>query len=94
MQKTCIFVENNRTMLDQSFSYDTINTVFMQSNRKGQVKKEFLSAEYLEAAKEYAQKIESQIEGAKVKVIDLVSAVGIHSGLGCLALQVFNEMKD
>ena len=48
----------------------------------------------LEAAKEYAQKIESQIEGAKVKVIDLVSAVGIHTGLGCLALQVFNEMKD
>ena len=40
-------------MLDQSFSYDTISTVFMQSNRKGQVKKEFLSAEYLEAAKEY-----------------------------------------
>lgn len=40
-------------MLDQSFSYDTINTVFMQSNRKGQVKKEFLSAEYLETAKEY-----------------------------------------
>ena len=43
---------------------------------------------------EYAQKIESQIEGAKVKVINLVSAVGIHTGLGCLALQVFNEMKD
>lgn len=40
-------------MFDQSFSYDNINTVFMQSNRKGQVKKEFLSAEYLEAAKEY-----------------------------------------
>lgn len=39
-------------MLDQSFSYDTINTIFMQSNRKGQVKKEFLSDEYLEAAKE------------------------------------------
>ena len=48
----------------------------------------------LEAAKEYAQKIENQIEGAKVKVIDLVSAVGIHTGLGGLALQVFNEMKD
>ena len=48
----------------------------------------------LEAAKEYAQKIENQIEGAKVKVIDLVSAVGIHTGLGCLALQVFNEMKE
>lgn len=40
-------------MFDQSFSYDTINTVFMQSNRKGQVKKEFLSVEYLEVAKEY-----------------------------------------
>lgn len=37
-------------MLDHSFSYDTISTVFMQSNRKGQVKKEFLSAEYLETA--------------------------------------------
>ena len=48
----------------------------------------------LEAAKTYADNIESQIEGAKVKVIDLVSAVGIHTGLGCLALQVFNEMKD
>ena len=34
------------------------------------------------------------LEGAKVKVINLVSAVGIHTGLGCLALQVFNEMKD
>lgn len=43
----------------------------------------------LESAKEYAKKIETQIEGAKVKVIDLVSAVGIHTGLGCLALQVF-----
>lgn len=40
-------------MLDQSFSYDTVNDVFMQSNRKGQVKKEFLSVEYLEVAKDY-----------------------------------------
>ena len=43
------------------------------------------------AAKEYAAKIESRIEGSKVKIIDLVSAVGIHTGLGCLAVQVFNE---
>lgn len=43
------------------------------------------------AAKEYATKIESRIEGSKVKIIDLVSAVGIHTGLGCLAVQVFNE---
>lgn len=40
-------------MFDQSFSYDTISTVFKQSNSKGQVKKEFLSDEYLEVAKEY-----------------------------------------
>lgn len=48
----------------------------------------------LEAAKGYALKIESQIEGAKVKIIDLVSAVGIHTGLGCLALQTFNTMQE
>jgi DegV family protein with EDD domain len=45
----------------------------------------------LEGAKQYANRIEEQIEGSKVKVIDLVSAVGIHTGLGCLALQVFKE---
>lgn len=45
----------------------------------------------LDGAKQYANRIEEQIEGAKVKVIDLVSAVGIHTGLGCLALQAFKE---
>ncbi|MGL5703840.1 MAG: antiviral reverse transcriptase Drt3a [Tannerellaceae bacterium] len=40
-------------MLDQSFSIETINTVFMLSNRKGRMKKEFLSVEYLDAAREY-----------------------------------------
>lgn len=45
----------------------------------------------LEGAKQYANRIEEQIEGAKVKVIDLVSAVGIHTGLGCLGLQAFKE---
>lgn len=44
----------------------------------------------LENAKAYKQKLEESIEGAKVQIIDLVSAVGVHTGLGCLALQVFN----
>ena len=45
----------------------------------------------LDAAVDYAQKIQRSFDGAKIKIIDLVSAVGIHTGLGCLALQVFNE---
>ncbi len=45
----------------------------------------------LEGATKYAKRIEEQIEGAKVQIIDLVSAVGIHTGLGCLALQVFKK---
>ncbi len=45
----------------------------------------------LEAAKEYGARIEEKIPGAKVEIIDLVSAVGIHTGLGCLALQVYKE---
>lgn len=47
----------------------------------------------LEAAKKYAARIEERIEGSKVEIIDLVSAVGIHTGLGCLATQVFNEKE-
>lgn len=45
----------------------------------------------LEAAKEYAARIQEAIKGAQVKIIDLVSVVGIHTGLGCLAVQVFDE---
>lgn len=44
----------------------------------------------LEASKLYKQKIEDALEGVKVQIIDLVSAVGVHTGLGCLAVQVFN----
>lgn len=47
----------------------------------------------LENAKEYKKKIEESIEGACVQIIDLVSAVGVHTGLGCLALQVFNSKE-
>lgn len=43
----------------------------------------------LEEAKEYKERIIEKIPGANVEIIDLVSAVGIHTGLGCLALQVF-----
>ena len=41
-------------------------------------------------AEAFAKKIETEIEGMHVHVIDLVSAVGVHTGLGCLALQVFD----
>lgn len=44
-----------------------------------------------EQAEAYAHKIESQIEGAKVDIIDLVSAVSVHTGLGCLAVQAFKK---
>lgn len=41
-------------------------------------------------AEAFAQKIETEIKGVHVHVIDLVSAVGVHTGLGCLAIQVFD----
>lgn len=44
-----------------------------------------------DAALEYAARIQDKIPGANVEVIDLVSAVGIHTGLGCLALQVYKD---
>lgn len=47
----------------------------------------------LEEAKKYAAKIEAKIQDGKVEIIDLVSAVGIHTGLGCLAVQAFNEFE-
>lgn len=44
----------------------------------------------LEEAQKYGQKILQSFPNAKVRIIDLVSAVGIHTGLKCLAVQVFN----
>ena len=44
----------------------------------------------LEEAKEYAARIEEKIQGAKVKIIELVSTVSVHTGLGCLAVQTFD----
>ncbi|WP_288876160.1 DegV family protein [uncultured Allobaculum sp.] len=44
----------------------------------------------LESAKAFARKIKENFDGATVRVIDLVSAVGIHTGLNCLAVQVFD----
>lgn len=43
-----------------------------------------------EAARDYARKISAAFNNAPVRIIDLVSAVGIHTGLGCLAMQAFN----
>lgn len=44
-----------------------------------------------EAALKYADRIRSCIKGASIEVIDLVSAVSVHTGLGCLAVQAFKE---
>ncbi len=42
-----------------------------------------------EAAEKYSEKIRKAIEGAKISLIDLVSTVSIHTGLGCLAVEAF-----
>lgn len=44
-----------------------------------------------EAAEKYVEKICKTYPNAVFQIIDLVSAVGIHTGLGCLALQVFKD---
>lgn len=44
-------------------------------------------------AQAYAEKIRKAIPGAEISIIDLVSAVGIHTGLGCLALQAFKPVE-
>jgi DegV family protein with EDD domain len=46
-----------------------------------------------EGAQQYAKRILERIPNAKIQVIDLVSAVGIHTGLGCLALQAFKPYE-
>lgn len=48
----------------------------------------------LQEAEVYAKKISEAFGGAKVRLIDLVSAVSAHTGLGCLAVQVFNPQGD
>lgn len=47
----------------------------------------------LDEAKEYKKRIEERISDVQIQIIDLVTAVGIHTGLGCLALQVFKNIK-
>lgn len=46
----------------------------------------------VEAAEKFAQKIRAQFPEATVRVIDLVSAVGIHTGLNALCVQVFDPV--
>ncbi len=48
----------------------------------------------LEPALAYAKKISDAFGGKKIRVIDLVSAVGIHTGLGCLAVQVMDPQGE
>jgi DegV family protein with EDD domain len=47
-----------------------------------------------EGAQKYAERILERIPNAKIQIIDLVSAVGIHTGLGCLALQAFKPYTE
>lgn len=47
----------------------------------------------LEQAEKYAERIKSKIPNLKIRIIDLVSAVGIHTGLGCLAVQAFKPAE-
>ncbi len=44
----------------------------------------------LEAARVYADKIAKAFPDCTVRIIDLVSAVAAHTGLNCLAVQVFD----
>ncbi|WP_304684303.1 DegV family protein [Ileibacterium valens] len=48
----------------------------------------------LEEAEAYAKKISAALGGAKIRIIDLVSAVSAHTGLGCLAVQVFDAQNE
>lgn len=43
-----------------------------------------------EAAEQYAGKIKEAIPGIRLRIINLVSAVAVHTGLGCLAVQLFD----
>ena len=43
-----------------------------------------------EPAEAYAQRIREAIPGITTRIIDLVSAVAVHTGLGCLAVQAFD----
>lgn len=43
-----------------------------------------------QGAEQYAKRIAAQFPGCHIRIIDLVSTVGIHTGLNCLAVQVFN----
>lgn len=74
-----------------------------QSRVIDQMKKEGMNEHYdftvahvdaKEPAREYARKISAAFNNAPVRVVDLVSAVGIHTGLGCLAMQAFDPQGD
>lgn len=43
-----------------------------------------------EAAQQYARKIKEAIPGITLRIINLVSAVAVHTGIGCLAAQLFD----
>ena len=44
-----------------------------------------------EAACEFKKKVEEEIAGVQIQIIDLISTVSVHTGLGCLAIQAFDK---
>ncbi len=71
--------------------------VIERMNNSGVTKDYDITVAHVDALQEaevYAKKISEAFGGAKVRLIDLVSAVSAHTGLGCLAVQVFNPQGD
>ena len=56
---------------------------------------ELVVAYVLETAdcKDMMKRIEERVPGLKPRLIELISVVGCHTGIGCIAIQYFNPYK-
>lgn len=78
-----------RTM---SRAQDRIIDQLKQTGVQGKADISVAHVDSVEAAEKFAHKIKDQFPEATVRVIDLVSAVGIHTGLNALCVQVFDPV--
>ena len=78
-----------RTM---SRAQDRIIDQLKQTGVHGKADISVAHVDSVEAAEKFAHKIKDQFPEATVRVIDLVSAVGIHTGLNALCVQVFDPV--
>lgn len=78
-----------RTM---SRAQDRIIDQLKQTGVQGKADISVAHVDSVEAAEKFAHKIKGQFPEATVRVIDLVSAVGIHTGLNALCVQVFDPV--